>query len=72
MLGLNMSIGNSGRVVIELEPELKRELHTALRKEGTNLKAWFVEHAQAFLADKSQMGLALEVPSGDQGDNDEI
>lgn len=47
-----MSIGKSGRVVVEIEPELKQQLHNALRKEGTNLKAWFLENVDHFLAQK--------------------
>ncbi len=55
-----MSIGKSGRVVIEMEPELKKELHTVLRKEGTNLKAWFLEHVDQLLAERSQKPLPLD------------
>lgn len=55
-----MSIGNSGRVVIEIEPELKKELHAVLRKEGTNLKAWFLENVDQLLSKKGQQSLPLE------------
>ncbi len=55
-----MGIGNSGRVVIEIEPELKRELHTVLRLEGTNLKAWFLAHVEELLAEKGQKSLPFE------------
>ena len=55
-----MSIGNSGRIVIEIEPELKKELHMVLRKEGTNLKAWFLEHVDQLLAEKSQKPLPFD------------
>lgn len=55
-----MSIGKSGRVVIEMEPELKKELHTILRKEGTNLKAWFLENVDQLLAERSQKPLPLD------------
>lgn len=55
-----MSIGNSGRIVIEIDPELKKELHTVLRLEGTNLKTWFLKHAQDLLAEKGQHYLLLE------------
>ena len=56
-----MSIGKSGRIVIEIEPDLKRELHAALKKEGVNLKAWFLESATEFLAERGQLKLSLEV-----------
>ena len=54
-----MSIGSSGRIVIEVDPELKQELHTTLRSEGTNLKAWFLQQADSFLAEKGQLRLTL-------------
>ena len=54
-----MSIGTSGRIVIEVDPALKQELHTTLRSEGTNLKAWFLEQADSFLAEKGQLRLVL-------------
>ena len=54
-----MSIGDSGRVVIEIEPDLKRELHVALRHDGTNLKSWFVEQATSFLSERGQISLTF-------------
>jgi hypothetical protein len=59
----DMSIGNSGRIVIEIEPDLKQELHKALRQEGLNLKAWFLENAEEFLAERGQLRLALQDPN---------
>jgi len=55
-----MGIGNSGRIVIEIEPELKKELHAVLKKEGTNLKSWFLENVNHLLSEKGQQSLALE------------
>ena len=54
-----MPIGSSGRIVIEVEPELKRALHHALRLQGTNLKEWFVEQAESLLAANQEQ---LEIP----------
>lgn len=48
-----MSIGNSGRIVIEIEPEIKQELHACLRLEGTNLKTWFLGQVEQLLVEKS-------------------
>ena len=61
-----MSIGNSGRIVIEIEPDLKQELHAALKQEGLNLKAWFLENATEFLADRGQLNLNLEINESQQ------
>ncbi|MEP6389219.1 MAG: hypothetical protein ABJ056_04765 [Halioglobus sp.] len=62
-----MSIGNSGRIVIEIEPDLKQELHAALKQEGLNLKTWFLENATEFLADRGQLNLGLEVTESQDG-----
>jgi hypothetical protein len=67
-----VSIGASGRIVIEVEPDLKQELHAALREEGTNLKAWFLENAQAFLSNKSQMPLDFDDQSPARERLDEV
>jgi len=58
-MGAVMSIGKSGRIVIEVEPDIKQELYEVLGKEGKSLKAWFLENAQSFLADKGQGSLSL-------------
>lgn len=55
-----MSIGSSGRIVIEIEPELKRELHSVLKLEGTNLKSWFLNQVEDLLADRGQQTLPFE------------
>ena len=35
-----MAVGESGRLVVEIDPNLKKELHQTLREDGTNLKDW--------------------------------
>ncbi len=52
-----MAIGTSGRIVIEIEPELKRLLHTALQKEGLTLKDWFRENARQYVYEGKQLTL---------------
>ena len=52
-----MSVGPSGRIVVEVEPELKRELHSALVKDGKTLKDWFVTQAETFVKNRQ---LALQ------------
>jgi hypothetical protein len=49
-----MSIGSSGRVVIEVEPELKKALHAALALSGLTLKQWFVVQAEEYLSSARQ------------------
>jgi hypothetical protein len=61
-----MSIGSSGRIVIEVEPILKRELHSALRKDGQTLKDWFVLQAEHYLQEGPQMNIFDALPSEKQ------
>jgi len=49
-----MSIGSSGRIVIEVEPNLKRELYSNLLAEGLSLKEWFVLHANQYVGKNSK------------------
>lgn len=63
----SVSIGKSGRIVIEIEPDFKQELYEVLGKEGKSLKSWFLENAQNFLAEKGQGSLSLT-----QGTQEEV
>ena len=45
-----MSRGPSGRIVVEVDPALKKRLHAALTLDGTTLKDWFLHQAEAYLA----------------------
>lgn len=44
-----MSKGASGRIVIEVEPTLKRRLYSTLAMDGSTLKDWFIQCAEAYL-----------------------
>jgi hypothetical protein len=57
-----MPIGDSGRVVIEVEPYLKRQLYSALAVDGSTLKAWFIETANTYLRDREQPRLLFNAP----------
>ena len=48
-----MPRGASGRVVVEIEPELKGRLHATLALERRTLKEWFVEQASDYVARRS-------------------
>ena len=52
-----MAKGSSGRVVIVLEPGLKRELYVELARRSLTLKAWFIEQATHFLETSQQPSL---------------
>jgi len=66
----DMARGPSGRVIIEMEPSVKRALHARLAAEGRSLKDWFLECAGSYL-DPEQQDLPLrlaEPPSPPYGD----
>lgn len=54
-----MSIGSSGRIVIEVETGIKRELYSALSREGMTLKEWFLKSANSYISDRTQIPLPL-------------
>ncbi|MGA3114468.1 MAG: hypothetical protein ABSF90_08560 [Syntrophobacteraceae bacterium] len=49
-----MARGPSGRIVLEIDPALKRELYSALIKNGITLKDWFVHQAERYLHSSPQ------------------
>lgn len=58
-----MARGESGRVVIEIDPQLKADLHSALSGRGTTMKAWFVKEAENFLAEHAFSSRVAESPT---------
>lgn len=60
-----MARSPSGRVVLEVTPELKRRLHSRLAAEGRTLKEWFLEQAHAYLSRSGPVQLSLGIsPAG--------
>jgi uncharacterized protein involved in copper resistance len=45
--------------VIEVETDIKRELYSALSREGLTLKDWFLKSAQSYISHRTQMSLPL-------------
>jgi hypothetical protein len=52
-----MARGESGRIVLEIDPSKKVQLYSALKSEGLTLKDWFLKQASQYLIDKYQMPL---------------
>ena len=52
-----MPVGQSNRVVIDTDVELKRVLHAVLKAEDKSLKHWFEENARAYISEKVQPSL---------------
>lgn len=47
-----MAKGESGRIVLEVEPELKKALYSILAMEQQTLKDWFIDKAQKHIKEK--------------------
>lgn len=56
-----MARGVSGRIVIEINPEIKQELYEQLMVNNVSLKSWFLENVESFLKGKQQLTLSLSL-----------
>ena len=54
-----MSICNSGRIEIEIDPETKSRIYSALKWKDLTPKGWFLFHAAAELERYGQMEFKL-------------
>ncbi len=52
-----MARGKSGRVVLEIDPELKRQLYATLEHEQKTMKEWFVKEAEGLIYGDKQTPL---------------
>jgi hypothetical protein len=52
-----MARGESGRIVLEIDPAEKRELYSAVTRDGMTLKDWFLRRATEYLRDRDQRQL---------------
>lgn len=51
-----MAVGQSGRIVVDLDPELKRQLHERLRADGRDFKGWLLQRVQEYLDVRASAG----------------
>ena len=54
-----MAIGKSGKVLIEIRPDLKQQLYVALQRDGLTMKDWFLQNARNYLASHRQPELVF-------------
>ena len=47
-----MAKGDSGRVVLEIDPDLKRKLYAVLALEQKTLKEWFTESSSSYVKER--------------------
>lgn len=52
-----MDQGSSGRIVVDLDPEFKKEVYSALALRGSTLKEWFTQAAKGLCEDVHQTQL---------------
>ena len=52
-----MGVGGSGRIVIEIDPDTKRDLYTALHRDGHTLKDWFLNRAEEYIRSSGQLSM---------------
>ena len=62
---------NSGRVVVDIDRDLKLALHEALLGSGMSLKEWFVRSAQHFVSEHRQPSLFPDTSDADEPDGSE-
>jgi len=53
-------ISESGRIVLEVEPDLKRRLYSALALQHQSLKDWFIGQAVEYVRSRQQPRLFAE------------
>lgn len=63
-----MPQGSSGRIVLEVDPELKAELYAALKEDDRTLKDWFLERAKHYLYEDVQLGFQFPQSTRAQGE----
>lgn len=61
LYNITMARGESGRIVLEIDPSQKEDLYSALTRDGLTLKDWFLRQAAQYLCDKDQL-LLFETP----------
>jgi len=52
--------GSSGRLVIEIDPSVKKELYERLGEKGLNMREWFLINANAYLKKNKQSSLLID------------
>lgn len=54
-----MAVGNSGRIVIEIDPKRKARIYAALKTRGLTLREWFLLKAEKELLGAPKRELAV-------------
>lgn len=49
-----MATGPSGRIVVDVDPEFKKQLYSALAAQGSTLKDWFIRTGRNYCEEIQQ------------------
>jgi hypothetical protein len=55
-----MARGKSGKIVIEIDPELKSEIYRALELRGLNMKQWIEQEGRQLITSATQPELPFQ------------
>jgi hypothetical protein len=61
-----MAVGKSGRIVLEIEPELKHKLYSVLSLERLTLKEWFIGLAEQHIQSRQEPATPSPTPRADE------
>lgn len=64
-----MARGKSGRVVLEIDPELKRRLYATLETSQQTMKEWFIREAEELVYGEKQPSL-FDNPEDNKADQE--
>ncbi|MCY3729273.1 MAG: hypothetical protein OXF97_09825 [Nitrospira sp.] len=64
-----MARGKSGRVVLEIDPDLKRRLYATLETSQQTMKEWFIREAEELVYGEKQPSL-FDNPEDNKADQD--
>ncbi len=61
-----MAKGDSGRIVLEIDPELKKDLYAVLALEHLTLKEWFILNAESHISEKKAELMKIFLKANDE------
>lgn len=64
-----MARGKSGRVVLEIDPELKRQLYATLENKQQTMREWFIREAKGLIYGANQPSLFDDPEESQNQDN---
>ena len=64
-----MARGKSGRVVLEIDPELKRQLYATLENKQQTMREWFIREAEGLIYGAKQPSLFDDPEENQNQDN---